>query len=73
LYWSGNRSGTITFTDLGGVMADKVKHLSVRLSDDENRALEYYCHQTNQSKTEVIREFIRSLVYSTNSSSPKST
>jgi predicted DNA-binding protein len=54
-------------------MADKVKHLSVRLSDDENRALEYYCHQTNQSKTEVIREFIRSLVYNTNSSSPKST
>ncbi|MEN9217141.1 MAG: hypothetical protein Q6K90_07445 [Gloeomargarita sp. HHBFW_bins_162] len=57
-------------------MADKVKHLSVRLSDDENQALERYCHQTSQSKTEVIREFIRSLVYaaSNNSnSSPKST
>ncbi len=72
MYWSENLSGTITFTDLGGVMADKVRHLSVRLSDDENRALEHYCQQTSQSKTEVIREFIRSLVYNTNSS-PKST
>ncbi len=53
-------------------MADKVRHLSVRLSDDENQALESYCHQTSQSKTEVIREFIRSLVYQ-NNSSPKST
>ncbi|WP_448381646.1 CopG family transcriptional regulator [Gloeomargarita sp.] len=55
-------------------MADKVKHLSVRLSEAENRALEYYCQQTSQSKTEVIREFIRSLVYRhSNPSSPKST
>ncbi|MEN9213714.1 MAG: hypothetical protein Q6K12_00575 [Gloeomargarita sp. DG_1_6_bins_138] len=69
-----NLFGTITFTDLGGVMADKVRHLSVRLSDEENQALEYYCHQTSQSKTEVIREFIRSLVYTNpNNSSPKST
>ncbi len=55
-------------------MAEKVKHLSVRLSDAENRALERYCQQTSQSKTEVIREFIRSLVYNnSNPSSPKST
>ncbi|APB34797.1 hypothetical protein GlitD10_2461 [Gloeomargarita lithophora Alchichica-D10] len=55
-------------------MADKVRHLSVRLSDDENQALECYCDQTSQSKTEVIREFIRSLVYPASAnSSPKST
>lgn len=44
-------------------MADKVRHLSVRLSDDENRALESYCQRTSQSKTEVIRQFIRSLIH----------
>ncbi|MBF2098530.1 MAG: CopG family transcriptional regulator [Gloeomargaritaceae cyanobacterium C42_A2020_066] len=42
-------------------MAVKDKHLSVRLTEYENQLLEHYCRAANQSKTDVIRAYIRSL------------
>ncbi|WP_414581250.1 ribbon-helix-helix protein, CopG family [Scytonema sp. PCC 10023] len=35
--------------------------LNVRIPQNERKILEEYCNRTNRSKTDVIREFIRSL------------
>lgn len=53
--------GTIASVGLDGFMAVKDKHLSVRLTEYENQLLEHYCRAANQSKTDVIRAYIRSL------------
>ncbi|QCS50045.1 CopG family transcriptional regulator [Picosynechococcus sp. PCC 11901] len=37
------------------------KNLNVRISDREWQLLEQYCKKHQRSKTDVIREFIRSL------------
>ena len=36
-------------------------HLSIRLPELEMKILEQYCHHVQRTKTDVIREFIRSL------------
>ena len=40
-------------------LSDKV--LNVRLPSNEMRLLEDYCQQSNRTKTDVIRELVRSL------------
>lgn len=36
-------------------------NLNVRIPENERQILETYCEKTSRSKTEVIRELIRSL------------
>ncbi|WP_339363329.1 CopG family transcriptional regulator [Aliterella atlantica] len=36
-------------------------HLSIRLPELEMKILEQYCHKYQRTKTDVVREFIRSL------------
>lgn len=36
-------------------------HLSIRLPETEMKVLEQYCQIAQRTKTDVIREFIRSL------------
>ena len=35
--------------------------INVRIEESEDELLETYCQQTGRTKTDVIREFIRSL------------
>ncbi|NEN96397.1 MAG: CopG family transcriptional regulator [Moorea sp. SIO3I7] len=39
----------------------KIKNMSLKLPEHEFEALEEYCKQYHRGKTELIREFIRSL------------
>ncbi len=38
-----------------------MKRLEVRISDEEAQILEQYCLQTEKTKTDVIRSYIRQL------------
>ena len=38
-----------------------MKRLEVRISDEEALILEQYCKQTEKTKTDVIRSYIRQL------------
>jgi hypothetical protein len=42
-------------------MAKELKKMSVNVSEQEFKALEEYAQKDNRTKTEVLREFIRTL------------
>ncbi len=41
--------------------SDEIRRISIKLPHSEYERLEAYCQKTHRGKTEIIREFIRSL------------
>ncbi len=50
------------------VSQPKKQWITFKVSETEMRAIEAYCRQTQRTKTDVLREFIRRLPTYTNSS-----
>jgi len=42
-------------------MCQVIKMINIRVPESEFELLEWYCKQTGQTKTTVLREYIRSL------------
>lgn len=43
-------------------MEDEIKRLNINIPASEMEILESYCKQVKRNKTDVLREYIRSLV-----------
>ncbi len=41
--------------------SEEIRRISIKLPQSEYERLEAYCEKTHRGKTEIIREFIRSL------------
>lgn len=41
--------------------SDEIKRISIKLPNSEYERLEAYCKKVHRGKTEILREFIRSL------------
>ena len=41
--------------------SDEIRRISIKLPQSEYERLEAYCQKTHRGKTEIIREFIRTL------------
>jgi len=55
-------------SNLEDVTNKRKQWITVKVSELEMRAIEAYCHQTQRTKTDVLRELIRRLPTYTNAS-----
>lgn len=61
LYFDCSWTSYLIYLECAYMASDEIRRISIKLPQSEYERLEAYCQKTHRGKTEIIREFIRSL------------